>query len=1698
MQQAMCLFAMVSMYLFFFVFMSASCGGAFAGAEIVEACSGAGACEDLGLFDDILGFSDECGTSGGEACTLSLIQTAARLRRRPVELAEAGLPVAWGNATRPRAVGGAPAAAAARAGSRAAPRARQPGTSVRGLGPPAAALPAVAAAPSWKAALAAALPSPSAAVPPPAALAAGAPRVARARDRPRRRAQAEGAPAASARAPGRCARGSLPLLQLEFEALRRAGQPTASEECDIADMAADWWGGPVALQTGALHRFFGRRAGQRHVTAAMYIVMAWSACCVVLMLRLTKGLFRVHGRHKNTDKTPVCKCVHSREALAWSRGFFSWLTLSWGTHWLSKLTSQPEGFVKLRPDDLGPVADPDDSTQACHRSFEEVWRAEIAEKGLANASLKRALFQFVGYPKMMTITLIVIVLQAMNYIGSFIVMDVCLGYVEWVASRREKEPHAKFQLAAPSVMMICAYTVVPLSTMALVSLLQLMDRRIDMRNEAALGMMVYDKAQRLPSWLRQHEEDRAVSKVNFSAPHYGRGKDIDVVQLIVVDVKQNCSALASTLSSVICLPVFLTVVAIVTWQHLGTALLFALLGMVPVAAILRSFILRLKDCLFEVHAVMDRRLARLQEVLLNIRIVKTYSWEEACEADLVAIRKEEIRQQVHASIFIGLIGTTVMLTPRLLSLSTLISRMWAYGDVHQHLIFVTLQILKSFVGLVQSGQEYLTKGLLVWPSLQRLENFLKLPEAPERPRAAPGGGGPAEAGAPLARLRGSFPWHAGGPPVLHDIDLAMRRGALVGVVGELGAGKSALLQALLGELPAGGPDSLLEGPEHVAYCAQTPWIASGTVRENVLGPCVKAPDERRYAQALAAAALHPDLEAWPGGDAAQVGVRGTRLSGGQRVRVALARALYDRAELLLLDDPLAAVDARTGEALLQQLQASELLKGRTCVVTLQPDEERLARFDEVIVLSQGRVAAQGAPAKVLGTPVLRRLLWSAPKSAVVRRAKGEHLHDLEGHLPRSEEDALALNTDEELQWANWQSLGFLLNSGHTRYVAVCGCLQLLYIAVCFMSDLQFAHWANAKQSGQQKTSDIAYIIASGIWTFAGALIAAANVASAVTFVRNASESVFVQVVHSLFRASIAAFHDQTPVGHIMARLSYDVLMVDRQLYTMLIALLLDPYMIAFSLVYVHASMPGCFTLMTLPFYGLVAWLGKLYLQAVPAVSLLQRATLSKMTSHLVDVEDMRVAVRSYRGLMESFKDEFALNSDNELKAHFLVSPVLGLWFKWCVTCVFALLMTLIALGSIFAPQHLRPGTFALCLWSLNNVMSALPRFFESFVCLQFELAGVRRLREYSLLPPEGPEAPESGAGLAGQVHEVVVALPEALELATPPQACAAPWVADGRRRVLLMASADGAALEPAVGATLAELVPGCEALACVPQECRIVGVGDASGSAGALARALCASAGQQRTLRLEGMWLAGGARVRVEALKARYRGSTDVLRGVDLALEPAQRVGVMGRTGCGKSTLLLALLRIVEPRSGRVLLNGVDTSAVSLTTLRRAVGLVPQDPVVFSGSLRHNLDPSHRFTDGQLWEAARAVQAAEFVEALPGRLEHIIASGRGTLSTGQRQLLSLARMVPRQPGLLLMDEATSSIDPRTQETLLASIFSAFRRSTIVAVAHNLETILAFDHCVVMDSGVVVEHGPVPELQKADGLFARMLAASSAW
>eukprot|EP00188_Purpureofilum_apyrenoidigerum_P005889 Plantae.Rhodophyta-Purpureofilum_apyrenoidigerum.ctg822.p1 GENE.Plantae.Rhodophyta-Purpureofilum_apyrenoidigerum.ctg822~~Plantae.Rhodophyta-Purpureofilum_apyrenoidigerum.ctg822.p1 ORF type:complete len:575 (+),score=70.86 Plantae.Rhodophyta-Purpureofilum_apyrenoidigerum.ctg822:62-1726(+) len=232
-------------------------------------------------------------------------------------------------------------------------------------------------------------------------------------------------------------------------------------------------------------------------------------------------------------------------------------------------------------------------------------------------------------------------------------------------------------------------------------------------------------------------------------------------------------------------------------------------------------------------------------------------------------------------------------------------------------------------------------------------------------------------------------------------------------------------------------------------------------------------------------------------------------------------------------------------------------------------------------------------------------------------------------------------------------------------------------------------------------------------------------------------------------------------------------------------------------------------------------------------------------------------------------------------------------------------------------------------------------------------------------------------------------------------------------------------------------------------------------------------------------------RIEFKDAKLRYRPGLDlVLKGVNFEVDPLWKVGIAGRTGSGKSSLAVALFRLVELAEGSIVIDGIDTSKIGLDDLRSRICMIPQDPVVFSGTIRFNVDPFNQKSDAEIWDALELVQMKNVITRLEGGLDAVVAEGGENFSVGQRQLFCIARALLRSPRILILDEATANVDIETDALIQKTIRSEFKNCTMLTVAHRINTILDSDRILVMDDGCVAEYdAPAGLLQDQSSIFA---------
>eukprot|EP01064_Diplonema_japonicum_P019531 TRINITY_DN2826_c0_g1_i1.p1 TRINITY_DN2826_c0_g1~~TRINITY_DN2826_c0_g1_i1.p1 ORF type:complete len:1281 (+),score=331.20 TRINITY_DN2826_c0_g1_i1:155-3844(+) len=810
----------------------------------------------------------------------------------------------------------------------------------------------------------------------------------------------------------------------------------------------------------------------------------------------------------------------------------------------------------------------------------------------------------------------------------------------------------------------------------------------------------------------------------------------------------------------------------------------------------------------------------------------------------------------------------------------------------------------------------------------------------------------------------------GDKPVVSDLSLSVAKGEMVTINGTVGCGKSTVLSAILSEATITEGTIKVRGP--VAYCPQSPWIIAGTVRDNIVFGSEY--DEVRYRRILRAAAIDTDIKQLQNGDMTEIGERGVNLSGGQKARVSLARALYSDAQLVLLDDPLAAVDPCVCDALLESLRSILALK--ECGILLVSHQPKALTFaDNICTLSdQGAVEYYGKPEDPVMT-TSPQLSENSDEEAL-----------------QSEEKVETAEAPVKLVEAEDRTKGAVTGETYKDYIRAGGnfLTALVFLGLLggqlsmMYGDYFLSSWADNDLNEQQ--NDFYLKVYGGV--------------CAMTFVLGLTRALlffFITVransyIHNTSFASVLqtkmAFFTSNPLGRIINRFSADLGQIDEQLPVSLFDTLQMGFMVTGVVVLVCIAIP--WIALAIPFLGaLFLWLRTYATRSLRELKRLDGMSRSPVFAAFTANLN---GITSIKAFQKQEEIQYAFGTRLEKMAKPWYWWFIGnRWIGFRLDIMCAVLVMLLAGFGLALRDTVSTSVYALALTYSMTLGEMFQYMVRQSSLVETMMTSVERLLYYGNKLPAEP-------GL-----DIPVTDPS--------------WPATGN--------------------------------------------------------------------------------VHLQNMSVRYRPDLPiVLSGLDAVIPQGSRVGVVGRTGSGKSSLFQALLGLNEVVDGKVLFDGRDAAVMSLKQRRGGITLIPQEPVLFTGTVRYNLDPFERCGDAELWDVLENVQLKEEFKSL----EDKIAEGGSNLSTGHRQLFSLARSMLKKARVVLVDEATANVDFATDKIIQTSIRTAevFREATIITIAHRMETIADSTLILALDKGEVVEFGPPTELlQKPNGLYRNMVETSEA-
>ncbi|OGM47599.1 ABC multidrug transporter [Aspergillus bombycis] len=830
---------------------------------------------------------------------------------------------------------------------------------------------------------------------------------------------------------------------------------------------------------------------------------------------------------------------------------------------------------------------------------------------------------------------------------------------------------------------------------------------------------------------------------------------------------------------------------------------------------------------------------------------------------------------------------------------------------------------------------------------------------------------------------GAFGWDTQKEPLLKKLTIIIPRQTFTMLVGPSGCGKSTLLKAILGEVPC-LQGTIRLSSERIAYCDQTPWHMNGSIKQSIVA--MSGLDEDWYLSVIHACALVEDFRQLPRGDQTIIGSKGIALSGGQSQRIALARAVYARKDIIVLDDVFSSLDASTEEHIFQCLIGTHgLLRSIGSTILLSSSSVKRVPFaDHIIVLgNEGLIAEQGSfkaldlaggyvSGFALGLPEQNNASEKPSNSG-----KSDILVSSVEQGEDSEVESPVAGGDISIYMYYVKSIGWLPTL--IFIIAITGFVFCISFPSIWMN-----WWASSNEAEPGKHTG--YYL--GIYAMLGAVGMLCLIVGCwqmiITMVPRSGENFHRKLLSTVLSAPMLYF-SKTDSGAILNRFSQDLQLIDMELPVAAINAFVTFVLCICQMVFIGIA--SKYAAISFPAVILAVYcIQKVYLRTSRQLRFLDLEAKAPLYSHFSDCLGGLVTLRAF-GWQQSMEEKNYELLDYSQRPFYLLYAIQR-WLTLTLDLVVAGIAVLLIVLVVVLRGSMSAGYVGVALLNVILFGQSIKLLVTFWTNLETHIGSILRVKMFSENVPSENLPTE---------HDSL-----------PPD-----WPSQGN--------------------------------------------------------------------------------IVFDSVSAEYRPSEPVLSNVSISIQAGEKVGICGRTGSGKTSLLMSIFRMVELSSGSIRIDGADISKVPRQEVRSRINGVAQSPLLIRGSVRENIDPTGCHTDKAIMEALRTVQLSSKVLENGGLSTEV---DELFLSHGQKQLFCLARAILRQGNILVLDEATSSVDTVTDEIMQRVIREKFSNHTILTVAHKLETILDYDKIIVLDAGRIVESGSPYALLSSDTSHFSKLYASS--
>ncbi|RUP16849.1 P-loop containing nucleoside triphosphate hydrolase protein [Jimgerdemannia flammicorona] len=1162
----------------------------------------------------------------------------------------------------------------------------------------------------------------------------------------------------------------------------------------------------------------------------------------------------------------------------------------------------------------------------------------------------------------------------------------------------------------------------------------------------------------------------------------------NINNLVSVDT-QKIGELSAYIFYIYAYPIQILICIWSLWRLLGYSAMFGVAVIIITYPLPAHLSKAYENSHKDVMQATDKRLTLMNELLHAMRIVKFFAWESQFRSRILKARENELKAIRSRLMQYLWMGNVWFIIPILIMLSVFLAYTKLAGNELTATVAFTALALFTNLRFALDEMPFIVSSILQTKvALRRVADFLAEPEIDKDAHEVRIG----KAEFIGFKDNASFQWFynvpdgTGAEPdsanpgqkfKLKNLNISFPPGELSIVCGPTGCGKTSLISSLMGETNCLAGRAVLprkrsahrrdEGGavSGTAYVSQTAWLQNDTIRNNVLFG--RPFDEDRYQQVLYMCALTRDLEILEHGDQTEIGEKGITLSGGQKQRLALARAVYSQADIIILDDCLSAVDAHTAKHLYEHCLMGCLMRGRTRILVTHHVGLCLRGAAHVVAMRDGEVVGSGSPADVLRSGVL-----GDEVTLEEERIEEKESEAVEGKVPvlpvtvtkKHEEGSGKLVADETRAKGGVSrevyALYFNAAGGVWFWIAVVALFALTQVMV-IGQDYWIKVWAaaykteNADLKANATRFDTASVLfGSQSYSQIPSLEYVSKQVVSLLWIGD-GENVEVDVNYYLIVYFLIEFH------------------YDRESKRWLIS----------PLTATSPKHVGVATMLVATVRSWLLFMGSLEASRSLHANLLDRILRAKL--RFFDTTPLGRIVNRFSSDMETVDQNVAPS------ASYLLYSVIATSY-------------VIMLVSYVTPLFLIPGFFiALIFWGIGLYYLRTSR-------------NLKRLNSTSRSP------------IYVHFSETVNGVSTIRAFGAEQRFIRDNWCkVDTNNRPFIWMWATNRWLHCRVD-ILGAFFGFCTGVVIVMSISWI----DAGMAGLSLSYALTFThhilwvvrmyaANEMNLNAIERVqeymqideeppsripenapaasWPHAGEIV-VEDLVMQYAPENpSVIKDLSFHVRPREKVGIVGRTGSGKSTLAISLFRFMEPTKGRIVIDGVDIHKIGLEDLRSKLTIIPQDPVLFSGTLRSNLDPFDQHDDAALWAALKRshlIEEGGSASEQFASLDSPVSENGSNFSQGQRQLIALARALVKRSKLIVMDEATSSVDFDTDHKIQQTIRNEFVDSSLLCIAHRIRTVADYDRILVLDAGQVVEYDtPYKLMMQENGVFRSMCERS---